>query len=90
MGTYLGHVTHLLNSSIDYRALLDAADRRWDNEGSYSWLLPCSLVEKLQAELSRGVLDANIQSSSSVQPTPRQASGAQEVAMPSATVPAGT
>lgn len=52
MGTYLGHETELFNSQVDSRALLEAAERRWDHDGGYTWQIPNSLAKKLTMELT--------------------------------------
>jgi hypothetical protein len=52
IGTYLGEVTQLFDSVGGSRALLDAAERRWDNHGSYKWQLPPLLAKELQVELA--------------------------------------
>ena len=50
--TYLGSEIELFNSHVDSRALLEAAERRWDHHGNYSWQIPPSLAKKLTIELT--------------------------------------
>lgn len=81
---------------MDPRALLDAAEKRWDNQGSYTWQIPLSRVRTLQAELAGGiaesdhdVLDAHTQFSVYAEPSPDPGYDTQGRVIPSATAQAG-
>lgn len=52
LGTYIGHICHLFTSPVDSRALVAAAQRRWDRHGGYTWQVPPKLSRNLTAELS--------------------------------------
>jgi len=52
---------------MDSRALLEAAERRWDHHGSYTWHIPPVLAKKLTTELTGEPCTDAVISSSSLQ-----------------------
>ena len=51
IGTYIGHECGLFSTDVNSSAILDAAKRRWDNIGSYTWQIPPTLSNRLSEEL---------------------------------------
>jgi hypothetical protein len=51
IGTYIGHQCSLFSTDVNSSAIIDAAERRWDNSGSYTWQIPPTLSKRLSEEL---------------------------------------
>jgi hypothetical protein len=51
IGTYIGHQCNLFSTDVNSSAILDAAERRWDKSGSYTWQIPPTLSKRLSEEL---------------------------------------
>lgn len=51
VATYIGHLSDLFPSNVNSSAIVDAAQRRWDKNGSYTWQIPPALSKRLTKEL---------------------------------------
>jgi len=52
IGVYVGHKCNLFSDGFDAKALVTAAQRRWNHIGEYSWQIPTTLSEEIMVELS--------------------------------------
>lgn len=51
VAAYIGHLCGLFPWNVNSSVIVDAAQRRWDKNGSYSWQLPLALSKRLTKEL---------------------------------------
>jgi len=52
IGIYVGHKCELFSSGFDAKALVTAAQKRWNYTGEYRWQIPPRISEAMTAELS--------------------------------------